>query len=120
VIQALAAATIALLGQAGSSVRAAYDVLVGMGVITYFVPFLLMFAAAIRLKPERAGVGPPRLALVTAAALGFLTTAVSAILAAFPPGEGGWLAATKIVGGSVFLAALGAVLYLRGRAGRPA
>ena len=115
VIQGVAAAAIALLGQAGSSVRAAYDVLVGMGVITYFIPFLLMFAATIRLEPEQPGVGLPRGVLKVAAVLGFLTTAVSAALAAFPPGDGHpWRAAAKVIGGSAFLAALGAALYVRG------
>lgn len=111
-LQGVAAAVIALLGQAGSSVRAAYDVLVGMGVITYFVPFLLMFAAAIRLERDPGGPGLPPRVLQIAAGLGFLTTAISAALAAFPPGDGHpWLAAAKVIGGSVFLAALGAALY---------
>src|SRR5437667_13859 len=47
-VQALGAALFALLGQAGTSVRGAYDALVSMTVIAYFVPYLLMFAALIR------------------------------------------------------------------------
>ena len=35
--------------------RGAYDVLVSMSVITYFVPFLFMFAAMIKLQREPAG-----------------------------------------------------------------
>jgi amino acid transporter len=120
VLQAVAAALIALLGQAGSSVRAAYDVLVGMGVITYFIPFLLMFAATIALEDEPGEPGairPPggKALRSVAALLGFLTTAIAAGLAAFPPGDGHpWRAAAKVMGGAGFLALLGAVLYFRG------
>ena len=39
------------------SVRGAYDVLVSMSIITYFIPFLFMFAAMIRLQREPAGAG---------------------------------------------------------------
>ena len=34
-----------LLGQAGASVRGAYDMLVAMAVITYFIPYLFLFAS---------------------------------------------------------------------------
>jgi glutamate:GABA antiporter len=121
VLQGIAAAIVALLGQAGTSVRAAYDVLIGMGVITYFVPFLLMFAAALRLESGGGDSLVPRGALKLAAALGFLTTAVSVVLAAFPPGEGHpWLAAAKVIGGSALLAGVGALLYARGKRAQPA
>ena len=43
------------LGQAGTSVRGAYDALVSMGIIAYFIPFLFMFAAMIVLQREPAG-----------------------------------------------------------------
>ena len=115
-LQGVAAAIVALLGQAGSSVRAAYDVLIGMGVITYFVPFLLMFAAALRLEPRDGESLVPRWLLKASAATGFLTTAISTVLAAFPPGDGHpWLAAGKVIGGSAFLAAVGAALYAWGK-----
>jgi amino acid transporter len=119
-LQGVAAAIVALLGQAGTSVRAAYDVLIGMGVITYFVPFLLMFAAALRLDAGGESL-VPRGRLKLAAGLGFLTTAISVVLAAFPPGEGHpWVAAAKVIGGSALLAGVGAALYARGRRAQPA
>ena len=43
------------LGQAGTSIKGAYDVLVSMGVITYFIPFLYLFAAMFKLQSEPAG-----------------------------------------------------------------
>ena len=44
-VQAVISAVFVILGQAGTSVRGAYDVLVSMSIISYFVPFLFMFAA---------------------------------------------------------------------------
>ncbi len=38
------------LGQAGTSIKGAYDVLVSMGVITYFIPFLYLFASMFKLQ----------------------------------------------------------------------
>ncbi|MFZ0745079.1 MAG: APC family permease, partial [Terracidiphilus sp.] len=46
---------VALLGQAGTTVRGAYDVLVSMSVISLFLPYLFLFAAMIRLQSEPAG-----------------------------------------------------------------
>lgn len=121
VLQGLLAALVALLGQMGSTVRAAYDVLVGMGVITYFIPFLFLFASHVKLQGEPSPAGAFRVpggapVAIAAAAMGFATTTVGAVLAAFPPGDGQpWLAAAKVVGGSAFLALLGAALYVRGK-----
>ena len=122
VVQGVGAAAVVVLGQMGTSVRGAYDVLVSMGVITYFIPFLLMFAAMIRLQAEPAPEGVQRVpggrpVATLLAMLGFLTTAISIALAAFPPGEGGdrWLAAAKTIGASAFLILLGVVLFARGR-----
>jgi amino acid transporter len=44
-VQAAIALVFVFLGQAGTSVRGAYDALVSMGIIAYFIPFLFMFAA---------------------------------------------------------------------------
>ena len=45
------------LGQAGTNVKGAYDVLASMTVIVYFIPYLYVFAAMIKLQrePPRAG-----------------------------------------------------------------
>lgn len=42
------------LGQAGTSVKGAYDVLVSMGIITAFVPFLFVFLSLIAVQKEPA------------------------------------------------------------------
>ncbi len=41
---------VALLSQAGTTVRGAYDVLVAMSIIAYFIPYLFLFASMIRLQ----------------------------------------------------------------------
>ncbi|HMD42401.1 MAG TPA: hypothetical protein VKH45_04960 [Candidatus Acidoferrum sp.] len=39
----------------GTTVRGAYDVLVSMGIITYFIPYLYLFAAMFCLQKEKNG-----------------------------------------------------------------
>ena len=58
--QAAIAGVFVLLGQAGTSVHGAYDALVSMGIIAYFIPFLFMFAALIKLQGEPVGPGVAR------------------------------------------------------------
>ncbi len=53
-IQAAVAAVFIFLGQAGTTVKGAYDVLVSMSIIGYFIPYLFMFASMIKLQ-SRAG-----------------------------------------------------------------
>src|SRR5438445_4601970 len=54
-VQAAIAGLFIFLGQAGTSVHGAYDALVSIGIIAYFIPFLFMFAAMIVLQREPAG-----------------------------------------------------------------
>lgn len=55
IVQGLCSLLFVLLGQLGSTVHGAYQVLVSMTIITSFVPYLFMFAALIRLQREPAG-----------------------------------------------------------------
>ena len=110
------------LGQAGTSVKGAYDVLVSMGVITYFIPYLYLFAAVIKLQQEPAGPdvirvpgGKPMAFLV--ATIGFLTTTLTIALSLIPqPDEPNKpLALFKVVGGCGALVLIGAWIYFAGR-----
>lgn len=121
-VQAAISAVFVVLGQAGTSVRGAYDVLVSMSVITYFVPFLFMFAALIRVQSEPVAAGVMRVpggapVARVLGALGFVTTAVAIVLACVPPdGEpNAWLAVAKIVGLSAAMLTIGAFVYALGR-----
>jgi amino acid transporter len=123
-VQAAIAFVFVLLSQAGTSVRGAYDVLVSMSVITYFIPFLFMFAAMIRLQREPAGrdvlrVPGGRPMAIALAVVGSVTTAGSIVLACVPADDepNKMLAVTKVVGASVLLIAAGAAVYLNGRRG---
>jgi amino acid transporter len=120
--QAAIALVFVFLGQAGTSVRGAYDALVSMGIITYFIPFLFMFAAMIKLQREPADPGVARVpggpkVAVAMAVLGWLTTAASIVLATVPPDDepDKTLAVVKVVGASVVLVAVGVVIYAVGR-----
>lgn len=108
-VQAGGAALFAWLGQAGTSVKAAYEILVNLGVISYFIPYVLMFASMIRLD-RRPGAR-------VVAGLGLAVTLLSIGLAAIPPpgAPDPGIAVIKIVGGSAMVVVLGAVLYARSR-----
>ena len=111
-VQAAIAGLFVFLGQAGTSVHGAYDALVSMGIIAYFIPFLFMFAAMIVLQREPAGPDVMRVpggtpAAIALAATGFIVTAVSIVLACIPPDEepNKALAVVKVVGSSAILVA---------------
>jgi amino acid transporter len=110
------------LGQAGTSVKGAYDVLVSMGVITYFIPYLYLFAAMIKLQREPAGpdvIRAPGGTIVAKliATVGFLTTTLTIVLSLIPqPDEPNKpLALLKIIGGTGALVLIGAWLYVAGK-----
>ncbi len=110
------------LGQAGTTVKGAYDVLVSMGVITYFIPYLYLFAAMIKLQREPAGPDVIRVPggstfAKLVAILGFLTTATTIVLSLIPqPDEPNKaLALLKIVGGTGALILIGVGIYIAGK-----
>jgi amino acid transporter len=110
------------LGQAGTSVKGAYDVLVSMGVIVYFIPYLYLFAAMIKLQREPASPevirvpGGGSIAKLVAA-LGFVTTTLTIVLSLIPqPDEPNKpLALLKIVGGTGALVLVGVGIYIAGK-----
>ena len=110
------------LGQAGTSVKGAYDVLVSMGVITYFIPYLFLFAAMIKLQREPAGPDVIRVPggswiAKLVATVGFCTTALTILLSLVPqPDElNKPLAVFKVVGGCGALILLGVWIYIAGK-----
>jgi glutamate:GABA antiporter len=110
------------LGQAGTSVKGAYDVLVSLGVIFYFIPYLYLFAAMIKLQGEPAGPdvirvpgGTPVAKFV--AVVGFLTTTVTIALSLIPQTDetNKPLALVKVVGGTAVLVLVGVWIYAAGK-----
>jgi glutamate:GABA antiporter len=110
------------LGQAGTSVKGAYDVLVSMAVITYFIPYLYVFAAMIKLQHEPASAdvirvpgGKPMAYLISM--VGFTTTTMAIALSVLPPPDepNKALAVLKIVGLTGATLAVGVVIYGLGK-----
>ena len=121
-VQAVLAAIFIFLGQAGTSVKGAYDFLVGMGVVSYFLQFLYMFSAVIRFQREPVGPRVMRIpggkpVAILMAVLGLATTAISSILACIPPDDepNKVFAVIKLLGSSACLVAVGAVIYWIGK-----
>jgi glutamate:GABA antiporter len=120
--QSVCATVFILLGQAGTTVKGAYDVLVSMGIITYFIPYLLVFASMFRLQWEPAGTdvihvpgGKP--AGILLASVGFTTTLFAICLSLLPRPEepNKALAMIKVIGLTAVLLGAGAVLYYFGK-----
>jgi amino acid transporter len=122
ILQAVCGVIFVFLGQAGTTVKGAYDVLVSMGIITYFLPYLFLFAAMIRLQREPAGPdvirvpGGKPVALLLAV-LGFTTASLTIALSFLPtPLEANpTLEIIKVTGGTAVLLAVGALLYWTGK-----
>ena len=121
-VQAAIAAVLIFAGQAGTSVAGAYNVLVSMSVIGYFIPYMFMFAAMIKLQREPAGPEVIRVpggtpVAIALAAIGFTTTTISVGLAMLPADDepNKPLAVIKIVGLTAAMIGVGVVLYIVGR-----
>jgi len=125
IVQAVVSGLILLLSQINSpSVKAAYQFLIDAAIILYFIPFLYMFAAAIklygrsdRLENKNAVLIPGGKAVVwVVSILGFLTVLIGIIVSLVPPGDSvdkvGF--ELRLVGGTVAAIALGLSLYWRG------
>ena len=122
VVQALCSVVLVVLGQLGSSVHGAYQVLVSMSIIANFIPYLFMFAALIRLQDEPVESGVVRIpggkrVAVAVALFGSIATVLVLIGSTFPdPDEPHkLLAVMKIVVLSAVLVAAGAGLYWMGK-----
>ncbi len=105
--QAGISALLACVGQFGTSVAGAYDVLVSLGVISYFIPYLLLFTAMLRLDS--------RVHARVLASVALAVTMLSVVLAAIPSPDATdrGVVLLKVVGGSATLAGWGAWLYWR-------
>ncbi len=123
-VQAGVSGLVLLLSQINETMEGAYQGLIDVAVILYFIPFLYMYAAAIKLagRPDRRegrGAvlipgGKPGVWL--AGGLGFAVTLASILLSAVPPGEvaNKFVFELKIVGASLIAVGLGLILYYRG------
>lgn len=128
-VQAVISAVILIASQINATVIEAYQFLVDMSVILYFIPFLYMYAAFIKLayRSDRAqgehGVLVPggKAGAWIAGLLAFVVTLGSMLLAAIPPAgvksKTGFLARV-IIWTAVFIG-IGLLLYWRGVTSKP-
>jgi glutamate:GABA antiporter len=120
--QAGVAVVFIFLGQGGTSVKGAYQVLVDSTVLITMVPFLFVFASTFRLYANDEPPGIIRIpggkaTVMIAAAIGFATTLFSAILATFPADDepNKPLAVIKVLGLTAMMIGSGAFVYWLGR-----
>jgi len=118
-VYGLAGMAVTLLGQAGTSVLGAYEVLVSKGIIAYFLPYLFLFGAMIRLQNTPAGPEVRRVpggkpVAISLASVGLASTAMTIVLSTIPAADepNKPLAVAKVVGGTVVLIGAGVAVFL--------
>jgi amino acid transporter len=124
IVQAVASGAILLVSQINESTRGAYQVLIDAAIILYFIPFLYMYAAAIKLRSRKDRLENPHAVLIPGGKIGvwlasgiaFAVTLISIVVSVLPPGDSSnrRLFQIKVVGWTVGAMALGLVLYYRG------
>jgi amino acid transporter len=125
----IAAILVALLSQAGTTVRGAYNVMVSMSIIAYFLPYLFLFASMIRLQRRPAGrdvirvPGGHRVA-ISLAVIGFMSTTLTLVLSIIPPEEETnkplQIAKVLLLTAVAIGSGVGVFLIAKRKAGRPA
>ena len=123
-VQAIASGTILLLSQVSETTRGAYQFLVDAGIILYFIPFLYMFGAVIKLANRRDRAENPHAVLVPGGragtwicgSLGFIVVLIGIAVSLVPPGDSSNKLGfeLKLVGGTAASILLGLILYWRG------
>jgi len=105
--QGLACTAFLLVLQSGETLQIAYQLLVDMTVITYFIPFLYLFATSWK-------YGQPWSSLS-----GLLVTGLSILLSLVPPPQAAslWLFEAKLVGGCVLLIGAARIVYITAKPG---
>ncbi|GAC1671571.1 MAG: APC family permease [Candidatus Acidiferrum sp.] len=124
IVQAVVSGAILLISQINETTRGAYQFLVDAAIILYFIPFLYMFAAAIKLYGRRdrtenkAAVlipgGKPGVWIISG--VGFLVVLIGILVSLVPPGDSSDKLGfeLKLVGGTVASVVFGLGLYYRG------
>jgi amino acid transporter len=104
--------------------RGAYQILVDAAIILYFIPFLYMYAAAIKLagrkdrreNPHAVLIPGGKLGVWIAGGLGFVVVLCGIAFSLIPPGEevNKVLFEEKLIGGTAAAVLFGLMLYWRG------
>jgi amino acid transporter len=123
-VQAVITLVLLVLSNVNETISGAYQILVDAATILYFIPFLYMYAAVIKLAGHKDRHENPHAVLIPggksgvwiAGGLGFLITLGGIALSFVPPGESAnkFMFSFKLIGGTFGAIALGLILYYRG------
>lgn len=123
-VQAGISLALLLLSNINETTSGAYQILVDAATILYFIPFLYMYAAVIKLAGRRDRKENAHAVLIPggkigvwiAGGMGFLITLGGIALSFVPPGESvsKFVFVLKLVSGTVLAVGLGLALYFRG------
>jgi amino acid transporter len=123
-VQATASGAILLVSQINDKTIGAYQFLVDAAIILYFIPFLYMFAAVIKLARRKDRKENAHAVLVPGGiagtwicgGLGFAVVLLGIIVSLVPPGDSSNKLGfeIKLIGGTLISILLGLVLYWRG------
>src|SRR5712664_2092216 len=124
IVQATISGIVLLLSQINETTRGAYQGLVDIAVILYFIPFLYMYAAAIKLAGRVDRSENPQAVLIPGGKFGvwftcgiaFAVTFACIFFSLIPPGDvtNKVFFEVKVAGTSIAAVALGLGLYYRG------
>ena len=105
-IQACLCSALLILARSGETLRNAWQLLMDMSILSLFVPFICMFAAAWKFGSR------------LSASAGILVSVLSMALALVPPSGHGsvFLFEFKLIGGTVLLMSIGIMVYRRRQA----
>jgi amino acid transporter len=118
-VQVAAVIALVVLGQAGVTVKAAYDFLISMSVISYTLPFAFLFLAYFRVPaeaPEGVWVAPGGAAgrkVLALAGLAVTFSAIACTLVPSPDATDKLGAVVKLIVSSAVLIGLGGAIYMR-------
>ncbi len=123
-VQAGISGIILLLSQIKSAtVQEAYQILIDAAIILYFIPFLYMFAAVVKLAARKDRRTNEHAVLIPggmpgvwiSAGLGFIVVLLGIFVSLVPPGDSNKvLFEVKLVGGTLAAIFVGLILYWRG------
>jgi len=123
-VQAIISAIVLLLIQVNESANSAYQILVDAAIILYFIPFVYMYASAIKLAYRADRAENKSAALIpggvfgvwVAAGLGLLVVAAGIVLSFIPPGDSTskFTFELKLIACTALSIGLGLTLYFRG------
>jgi amino acid transporter len=123
-VQAIVSCAILLISQINETTRGAYQFLVDATIILYFIPFVYMFAAAIKLypRPDRSAnkdavlIPGGKAGVWIVSGTGLAIVLIGILVSLVPPGDSADKLGfeMKLVGGTVAAIVLGLTLYWRG------